>query len=123
MANNGPGGYYSDDDPTQYAANYSDYTQPYPAGDPYGGGEPPEPPQPWYRKPAALVAIGAIAALVLAAAIYGIISALSGDSSPSTSTTTTTTTSSQAPTTSAVAPAPVPTETVTAPPATTTTEP
>ena len=84
MANNGPGGYYSDDDePTQYAANYSDYTQPYEAADPYaGGGEPPEPPQPWYRKPAALVVIGAIAALVLVGAIWGIVSALSGDDAP-----------------------------------------
>ena len=108
MANNGPGDNYSDDDPTQYAANYSDYTQPYETADPYAaGGEPPEPPQPWYRKPAALVVIGAIAALVLVGAIWGIISALSGDSSESTTTTTSSTTSSsEAATTSAVAPEP-----------------
>ncbi|HEX7430262.1 MAG TPA: hypothetical protein VF328_26015 [Mycobacterium sp.] len=38
--------YYSDDEPTAYAANYGDQSG-------YGRqpGPPPEPPVPWYRKP------------------------------------------------------------------------
>ena len=44
---------YSGDDPTAYV-NYGDYAQP------------PQPEVPWYRKPAALVALGALAAVIVA---------------------------------------------------------
>ena len=55
--------YYSDGEPTAYAANY---------GDGYGQqpGQPPEPPVPWYRKPAALVGFGALIALMLALIVW-----------------------------------------------------
>jgi hypothetical protein len=54
--------YYSDEEPTAYANSYGAYDQ-----QPGQGGPPPEPPPvPWYRKPAALVAFGAIIALMVA---------------------------------------------------------
>src|SRR6476620_8618407 len=116
MVHNGPPGdpnYYSDDEPTQYV-NYGD-----PTGR-HGGAV--EPPLPWYRKPAALVGIGALAVLVIAAAVYGIVTAVSGDSTTPTSTTAPTTTSAGA-TTTAVAPVPgTSTETATSTPPTTTTD-
>ncbi|MCV7080847.1 hypothetical protein, partial [Mycolicibacterium insubricum] len=71
---------------------YSEYTEPntagYDAGYDSGYGadygapteaNPAPESQPWFRKPAALVAIGAVAALILALAIYGIVS-LTGSS-------------------------------------------
>ena len=80
---------YSDEEPTAYASSYGNYggydQQPGQAG------PPPEPEVPWYRKPAALVAFGAIIALMLALIVWLVISLMSGSSS-STNTTTTTTT-------------------------------
>ena len=76
---------YSDDEPTAYS-NYGDY----------GGHEPPgplpEPEVPWYRKPAALVAIGALGAAIVALVVYALVNLVSGDSSDPTTTTTTPTT-------------------------------
>ena len=107
--------YYSDDEPTAYAANYGGDYGGYgqPAGQPPG--EPPEPPVPWYRKPAALVAFGAIIALMLALIVWLVVSLMS-DSSDSTETTSTTTT------TETTAPEVAPTQTVTetTPPSTST---
>ena len=68
------------DEPPQAAPGYSDYAEPSPA--------PPEPPrQSWYRTGPALVAAGALGALVLAALIFAIVKLATGSSSPSTTTT------------------------------------
>jgi hypothetical protein len=75
---------YSDDyysEPTQ-AARYGDY-------DSGSGSRPPEPPTPWYRRPAALVAAGAVGVVLLAGAVYAGITLTSGSSTPSPATTTT----------------------------------
>lgn len=63
MARNGPPDdpNYPDNDPTAYI----DY------GDDGGYGQPPQGPVPWYRKPAALVAFGALGALIVALIVWG----------------------------------------------------
>ncbi|HEX5143991.1 MAG TPA: hypothetical protein VFW21_08990 [Mycobacterium sp.] len=135
--------FYSD--PTQ-AANYSelgssgqaysevppqpDYTSGYnyPTGD-YP--TEPVPAEPWYRKPAALVGLGALAVVVAGLVVYALVSLFSHspDTSPTgnTTTPTTTVTTTTAPitetTAAPVAPLPTYTETVTAPPTATTTAP
>ena len=87
--------YYSDDDPTRLnTGGYSGYGQPGPAE----SGE-----VPWYRKPVALVAFGALGAVLIALIVYGLARLITGDSSPGTDTTTTPLT----PLTSTSAPAPV----------------
>ncbi len=71
---------YSDDyysEPTQ-AARYAGHDS---------GSRSPEPPTPWYRRPAALVAGGALGAAVLAGAVYAG-TQLTGGSTPSPTTTT-----------------------------------
>ena len=96
---------YSDSDPTQYAnyggtggEAYSDYQQSgYGAPTGYGDYPPPPEPTPWYRKPAALVGLGVLTALVLALLIYAIVQFTSSSgSSPTTTTTTSPTTSTTA---------------------------
>ena len=124
--------FYSE--PTQYAnyggsggQAYSElpeeqtaYTQPdYPAdyGQPtdYGRAPAPEPPAPWYRKPAPLVGLGALAAVILALAVYAVVQLAGGSSS----TTPTTTTPGAPPASVAPAPAPGETQTVTESPSAT----
>ncbi len=83
--------YYSE--PTQ-AAHYGGYEGGYDY-------QPPEPPTPWYRRPAALVAAGAIGIVVLALVAYAVFTLVSGSPAHSPATTTTTTT---APTTAAPEP-------------------
>ncbi|BBZ01130.1 hypothetical protein MCHIJ_05670 [Mycolicibacterium chitae] len=120
--------------PTDYGYQ-TGYQSGYPADYQTGYAAPPEPPTPWYRKPGALVALGALAAVILALAIYAIVQLAGGSSTPTgETTTTTTTTTTEAPTetggTQVPAPAPVPDETLTitetptteAPPPETTTE-
>ena len=85
---------YPDDDPTVY----SNYGEP--------PGPPPEDEVPWYRKPAALVAFGALGAVLIALIVWALANAISGDDSTTepTSLTPLTTTSRfavPAPTTSA----------------------
>lgn len=116
-ATGGSGGraYSEVPDPTgfQPSADYG-YDTGYQTG--YGQAPAPEPPTPWFRKPAALVFLGALAALILALAIYAIVQ-LAGGSSSTTDTTTTTTPSAELATTTAEAPAPGETQTATeAPP-------
>lgn len=113
---------YSDSDPTQYAnyggtggEAYSDY-QRSEYGPPTGyGAYPPPEPTPWYRKPAALVGLGVLTAIILALLVYAIVKFTgSGGSNPTTTTTTTTpTTSTTAATSASVAPPPGVTQTVT----------
>ena len=69
---------YSDEEPTQLS-NYGAYD------------EPPPPPgdTPWYRKPAALVALGAVGALLIALIVYGLAKAITGDSTSDPTTTAT----------------------------------
>ena len=105
--------YYSDSEPTAYAANYGDsggYQQP--------PGQPPEEPTPWYRKPAALIGFGALIALLVALIVWLAVSLMSDDSSGSTESTTSTTTTSE----SASEVAPTQTVTETTPPPSTSTE-
>jgi cytoskeletal protein RodZ len=92
-------------------------------------GLPPDDPVPWYRKPVALVAFGALGAVVIALIVYGLAKLITGGDAPSeqTSLTPLTTTSRSATaSTSATSPQTV-TETVapttTEPTTTTTTEP
>lgn len=115
--------YYSE--PTQ-AAKYGGY---------YDSGPEPEPPTPWHRRPAALIAAGALGAIVLAAVAFAVVKLVSG--APAQSPAPTTTTPSVATTTTTEAPrhhggggggggAPTETVTETAPPPSnspTTTEP
>jgi hypothetical protein len=111
---------YPDDEPTAYA-NYGDQSG-YGAYDQPTAPLPP-PKQPWYRTPAALVALGAVAALILALIVYALIRLIADDSS-TTITITTTPSTSTTTTSAAVAPVPTATETQTATPTqTTTTEP
>ncbi|TRW77253.1 hypothetical protein FK535_26910 [Mycolicibacterium sp. 018/SC-01/001] len=84
--------YYSDDDATQL----SNYGQGGYAHDDQAGYDQPAP---WYRKPAALVAFGAVGAVILALIIFGLAKAITGDS-PSEPTT-----ASLTPVTSSSAPA------------------
>ena len=125
MARNGPNDdpNYPDNDPTVYS-NYGD-------GGGYDNGgydEPPPPEVPWYRKPAALVAFGALGAVLIALIVWMLANLISGDDSTTepTSLTPLTTTSRTATATTTSAPETV-TETVTPtttePAPTTTTEP
>ncbi len=111
--------YYSDDDATQ-VSNYGQggYPSDYQAG--Y------EQPTPWYRKPAALVAFGALGAVIIALVIFGLAKAITGDDAPSEPTTSLTPlTSSSAPavTSSSAADETTETTTETTAPTTTTTTP
>jgi hypothetical protein len=102
---------YPDNDPTAYI-NYGDG----------GHGVPPQEPVPWYRKPATLVAFGALGALIVALIVWGLASLISSDGSTTERTTLTPlTTTSRADTSPTTSPSPqTVTETVTAPPPTTT---
>ncbi|WP_179466491.1 hypothetical protein [Mycolicibacterium vinylchloridicum] len=130
---------YSDSEPTQYAnygatggEAYSDYQQPaYGAPTGYGHHPPPPEPAPWYRKPAALVGLGVLTAVILALLVYAIVKFTgSGGSGPATTTTTAPTSPSSAEQSASVVPQPGVTQTVTqsptatseAPTTTTTTE-
>jgi hypothetical protein len=80
-------GYGPPDDPSEAPTgqyNYSDY------GD--DGQQHPEPgPTPWHRKPAVLVGLGVVAAILIALVIFGIVELTrggSGSTSPATSSTT-----------------------------------
>lgn len=121
-----PGG---DDEPTVYA----NYGAPG-AGLPSGQGTVDDVEPPWYRKPAALIAWGALVALLLAVIAYGIVALFTGGganspnttpatSSSSTTTTATTTATSATPstTTTTAAPTTGTTPTTTAPTTGTTT--
>ncbi|PQP53735.1 hypothetical protein C6A88_03125, partial [Mycolicibacterium austroafricanum] len=94
---------YSDDDPTQLS-NYGTSGE-------YGYDQlPPEDgaATPWYRKPAALVALGAAGVLLIALIVFGLARVITGDSDPETATTTPLT-----PLTTTTAPAVAPPATVT----------
>jgi hypothetical protein len=82
----------------------------------YGDAGPPSmEPVPWYRKPAALVAFGALGAVLVALIVFGLVKLLTGGDSPEPSTTLTpitrTTTSVTAPTTTTAATTTAPTTT------------
>jgi cytoskeletal protein RodZ len=62
------------------AARYGGYYEPEP--------QPPEPPTPWYRRPAALVAAGAIGVILLGALVFAVVKLTSGSPAPSPATTT-----------------------------------
>lgn len=79
--------YYSE--PTQ-AAHYGGYEGGYDY-------QPPDPPTPWYRRPAALVAAGAIGIVVLALVAYAVFTLVSGSPAQSPATTTTTAPTTAAP--------------------------
>uniref|UniRef100_UPI000492CED4 hypothetical protein n=1 Tax=Mycobacterium avium TaxID=1764 RepID=UPI000492CED4 len=86
--------YYSE--PTQaarYGGGYGEYGG-------YDDRPPPEPPTPWYRRPAALVAFGALGVLLLGAVVFAAVKLATSSPAHSPATTTTTTTPS---TTAAVA--------------------
>jgi hypothetical protein len=89
------------DDPTEYIPQ----------------GEPPEEAVPWYRKPAALVAFGALGAVLVALIVWGLASLISGPSSEETPPTLTPITPRSPPRTITETITP----TTTAPPVTTTT--
>jgi cytoskeletal protein RodZ len=107
--------HYPNDEPTAYV-NYGER------------GLPPGQPLPWYRKPVALVAFGALGAVLIALIFFGLVKLLTGGSSPESPTTLTpitrTTTSATAPattTTAATTTEPTTTEPTTTEPTTTTT--
>jgi len=84
----------------------------------------PEPPTPWYRRPAALIAAGAIGVMLLAALVFAVVKLATGSPAHSPATTTQSTTAPA--TTTAEAPrhhggggAPTETVTETAPPSST----
>jgi hypothetical protein len=116
-------GYGPPDDPSDAPTGYIDY------GDSGGyGQQEPEPGPPWYRKPAVLLGLGLLAAILVALAIYVIADRTKGgggstptSTSPTSAGVTTTATTppppSSATTTEPVAPAP--TTTLTYPPAST----
>jgi cytoskeletal protein RodZ len=95
----------------------------------YGAQGPPSPPPgepvPWYRKPAALVAFGAIGAVLIALIIFGLVKLLTGGTSQEGPTTLTpitrSTTSATAPTTTTTTSAEPTTTEPTTPTTTTTT--
>lgn len=115
--------YYSE--PTA-AARYGAYSD---AGN-YGS--PPEPPTPWYRRPAALIAAGAIGVILLGALVFTVVTLATGSPAHGPATTTTTPSTTAPATTTTEAPrhpgregggggggAPTETVTETAPPANT----
>jgi hypothetical protein len=73
--------HYPDDEPTAYI-NYGEHGPP--------PGQQPGEPLPWYRKPVALVAFGALGAVLTALIVFGLVKLLIGGSSPESPTTTTT---------------------------------
>ena len=99
---------HPDNDPTAYI-NYGDG----------GYGEPPGPPPgdplPWYRKPAVLVGLGALGALLIALIVFGLAKLITGGDEPSEQTTLTplTTTSRSVATTATTSAPQTVTETVT----------
>jgi hypothetical protein len=104
-----------DNQPTAYI-NYGDQ------------GFPTEEPVPWYRKPVALVAFGALGAVVIALIVYGLVKLITGGTSPDTppatlTPITRTTTSVTAPTTTTANTTTEPTTTEPTTTTTTTTEP
>jgi cytoskeletal protein RodZ len=104
-----------DNDPTAYI-NYGDG----------GYGAPPGDPVPWYRKPAALVGLGALGALLIALIVFGLATLITGGDEPSEQTTLTPlTTTSRSVATTVTTSAQTVTETVTpsTTESTTTTEP
>ena len=62
---------YPNDEPTAYI-NYGDHSQP------------PGEPLPWYRKPVALVAFGALGAVLIALIVFGLVKLLTGGTLPET---------------------------------------
>jgi len=94
---------HPDDDPTVYV-NY---------GEPPG--PPPDDPVPWYRKPAALVGLGALGAVLIALIVFGLAKLITGGDEPSEQTPLTplTTTSRSATTTATTSAPETVTETVT----------
>ncbi len=120
----GSGGQAYSEVPPEQTAGYgypADYQTGYGTEYQTGYAAAPEPPTPWYRKPAALVALGAATALILALVIYAIVQLAGGSSTPTGETTTTTPTTTEAPTETGgtQVPAPVETQTVTETPTTT----
>ena len=109
---------YSELPEEQTAYTQPDYGYPTDYGHPadYGHAPAPEPATPWYRKPAPLVGLGALAAVILVLAVYAVVQLAGGSSS----TTPTTTTAPNEPSAS-VAPGPAPdgTQTVTESPSAT----
>lgn len=101
-------GYEPPDDPSEAPTGYIDY------GD-YGQQEP-EPGSPWYRKPAVLLGLGLLAAILVALAIYVIADLTKGGGGSTPTSTSPTTSTGVATTTEPVAPAP--TTTLTYPPTT-----
>jgi cytoskeletal protein RodZ len=97
-----------------------DYYQEPTAAARYGGyDEPePEPPTPWYRRPAALVAAGAIGVVILGLAAYAVLKLASGSpaNSPATTTAPSTAVTTEAPRHHDGGGAPTQTVTETAPP-------
>ena len=92
---------YEPDDPSEAPTgqyNYSDY------GDGYQQPEPGS--TPWHRKPAALIGLGVLAAILVALVIWGILELTHGGGSTSPSTTSAVTTTPPSPSTAPVAPAP-----------------
>lgn len=63
---------HPDDSPTQYLGQVP--------------GLPPDEPVAWYRKPVALVALGAVGALVIALVVFGLAKLITGGNSPTEST-------------------------------------
>jgi cytoskeletal protein RodZ len=108
--------HYPDDEPTAYI-NYGEHGAPR--------GLLPGEPLPWYRKPVALVAYGALGAVLIALIVFGLVKLLTGGSSPESPTTLTpitrTTTSATAPATTTTTTEPTTTEPTTTEPTTTTT--
>lgn len=97
---------YPNDDPTAYVD--------------YGAGGPPPPEHtPWYRKPAALVAFGALGAVVIALIVWGLAQLITGGDEPTDSETLTPLTTTSRSVVTTVPPRETVTETVTP----TTTEP
>jgi hypothetical protein len=87
-------------------------------------GPPVEEPIPWYRKPAALVAFGAIGAVVIALIVFGLAKLITGGTSPGEQTSLTpltTTSATVAPSTRTVTETVTPSTTATEPSTTTTT--
>ena len=105
---------YSDSDPTQYAnfggtggEAYSEYQQSgYGPQTGYGQAPPPDP-TPWHRKPAALVGLGVLTAIVLALLVYAVVKFTGNSgSSPAGTSTTSSTSSGATPSEAPVAPGP-----------------
>jgi hypothetical protein len=118
-------GYGPPDDPSEAPTGQYDY------GD-YGQPQPDTGSTPWYRKPAALIGLAALAAILIALVIFGIVELTHGGSStsPSTSSTTRSAVTTTPPTTTSLPSsetttepvAPAPSTTLTSPPTSTSTD-